>query len=65
MYPWLCIRTLDTSHGYVVKNYEKGGEGNLKRGEIFFPIFDTKLINGNTIEDFMQKKFKISLKIKT
>ena len=27
MYPWLCLGTLGTSHGYVVKNYEKGGEG--------------------------------------
>ena len=31
MYPWLCIRTLDTSHVYAVKIMVKGGEGNQKR----------------------------------
>ena len=41
MNPSLCFRTLDTSRGYVVKNYGKrGGEGNQKiGGKIFFPIF--------------------------
>ena len=63
MYPWLCICTLDTSHVYVVKNYGKGGEGNQKRGTrggYFLPIFDNKLINGITIEAFMQKFVKIA-----
>ena len=33
MYPWFCIRTLDTSHGHDVKNYEKRGRGEPKKGE--------------------------------
>ena len=31
VYPWLCIRTLDTSHGYGVKNC-----GKERRGKILF-----------------------------
>ena len=33
MYLWRCIHTLDTLHGNDVNNYEKGVEGNQKRGE--------------------------------
>ena len=63
MYPWLCLGTLGTSHGYVVKNYEKGGEGNeksVKREKYFSPIFYNNQIDGNTIEAYMQKISKIA-----
>ena len=50
MYPWLCIRTLETSYGNVVNNYAKGGKGNKKTWGNSFPLSDTKLINGNKIE---------------
>ena len=60
MYPCLCIFTIDTSHGYVVTNYEKGGKGNQKKGKYIFPICDDKLINGNTIKAYMQKISKIA-----
>ena len=48
----------------AVKNYCIGSEGNQKKGKkrvkYFFPVFDKKLINGNTIEAFMQKVVKIA-----
>ena len=31
MNPWLCIRKLDTSHGYVWKIMKKGGDAKIRQ----------------------------------
>ena len=56
---------IKTPHMAMLKNYEKGDEGNKKKGKYVFQIFDNKQNNGNTSEAFMKKIVKIVLKKKT
>ena len=44
----------------MVKGVRETKKGDKKEGKYLFHIFDNKLINGNTVEAFMQKFVKIA-----